>query len=632
MDQRVLVVFLFLWSSGVLPGLQTEKRDNFEEMTDVSLSGGSSRCNGQLRYEDRRKVDDYNWDLQFAAMICKNLDCGSALQISSFLPFLKRHMDLLSLPTIECSDSVRLVNGTSLCSGRLERKSDQSNRSWSSVCEDDFDQQDAEVVCRDLGCGAPSVLQGALYGDGDSSASSTCSSGKAVGLTCSEPNAVRLVGGSSRCAGDLEMKTQGEWRKVHDVTQWNLKKTDILCGKLDCGSAVSTRKKKIGIKEYMWIFGSACLQPNSAVRECLSSAYRVLSFMEINCSESVRLVNGTSLCSGRLEVKSDQSDQSNQSWSSVCDKDFDQQDAEVVCRELGCGAPSFLQGALYGDGKTPMWTKEFRCGGNESALLGCGSSAGSTCSPGNAVGLTCSEPDEIRLVDGSHRCIGRLEMKHEGEWRPVDENQWDLESASLVCGQLACGAVLSIETKEMSQLNAWHVQLSCEHDSMLRECSFIQPGSSYANLEVTCSDFLVQPNISLATHTDGVSNAMQKGFEVLIGSEYTISCSILPQQPGGSFQLIWKTSAALESFTLAAVNHSAHFQFTAADPTHQGEYRCVYHLHVFSHNLSSESQPLRLTFSASVAHLLIRLFVVVLFVASSAVPYLCQIRGSGIEM
>lgn len=89
-------------------------------------------------------------------------------------------------------------------------------------------------------------------------------------------------------------------------------------------------------------------------------------------------------------MKSDQSDQSNQSWSSVCDKDFDQQDAEVVCRELGCGAPSFLQGALYGDGKTPMWTKEFRCGGNESALLGCGSSAGSTCSPGNAVGLTCS--------------------------------------------------------------------------------------------------------------------------------------------------------------------------------------------------------------------------------------------------
>ena len=103
-------------------------------------------------------------------------------------------------------------------------------------------------------------------------------------------------------------------------------------------------------------------------------------------SDSVRLVNGTSLCSGRLEVKSEQS------WSSVCEDDFDQQDAEVVCRELGCGAPSVLQGALYGEVEAPMWTKEFQCGGHESALLDCrrSDSARSTCSPGKAVGLTCS--------------------------------------------------------------------------------------------------------------------------------------------------------------------------------------------------------------------------------------------------
>ena len=102
--------------------------------------------------------------------------------------------------------------------------------------------------------------------------------------------------------------------------------------------------------------------------------------------DSVRLVNGNSLCSGRLEVKSEQS------WSSVCEDDFDQQDAEVVCRELGCGAPSVLQGALYGEVEAPMWTKEFQCGGHESALLDCrrSDSARSTCSPGKAVGLTCS--------------------------------------------------------------------------------------------------------------------------------------------------------------------------------------------------------------------------------------------------
>ncbi|XP_034146997.1 uncharacterized protein LOC105020828 [Esox lucius] len=57
---------------------------------------------------------------------------------------------------------VRLVGGDGLCSGRLEVKSSQS---WVSVCESDFDQQDAVVVCNEIGCGAPVVLQGGLYGE-----------------------------------------------------------------------------------------------------------------------------------------------------------------------------------------------------------------------------------------------------------------------------------------------------------------------------------------------------------------------------------------------------------------------------------------------------------------------------------
>ena len=101
--------------------------------------------------------------------------------------------------------------------------------------------------------------------------------------------------------------------------------------------------------------------------------------------DSVRLVNGTSVCSGRVEVKS------NQTWFSVCEGDFDQQDAEVVCRELGCGSPSFLQGALYGDMNVSMWTHEFQCQGNESALLECGisDSTRNTCSRDTPLGIIC---------------------------------------------------------------------------------------------------------------------------------------------------------------------------------------------------------------------------------------------------
>ncbi|KAM9425916.1 scavenger receptor cysteine-rich type 1 protein M130-like [Pholidichthys leucotaenia] len=196
---------------------------------------------------------------------------------------------------------------------------------------------------------------------------------------------------------------------------------------------------------------------------------------------SVRLLNGTSLCSGRLEVKS------NQSWSSVCQADFDQQDAEVVCRELGCGPPSLLQGALYGDVEAPVGTKEFQCGGTESALLDCRSSgsARKSCSPGEAVGLTCSEP--VRLVGGDSRCGGTVEVKHLGEWRPVRGVDWSLKTAAVVCEHLDCGSAVSVgERKESLERDVWEIYPRCvQSGSSLRDCVTSSRSSSLQT--VSCS-------------------------------------------------------------------------------------------------------------------------------------------------
>ncbi|XP_067458122.1 scavenger receptor cysteine-rich type 1 protein M130-like [Thunnus thynnus] len=214
-----------------------------------------------------------------------------------------------------------------------------------------------------------------------------------------------------------------------------------------------------------------------------------------NSLDSVRLVNGTSPCSGRLEVKSEQS------WSSVCEADFDQQDAEVVCRELGCGAPSVLQGALYGEVEAPMWTKEFQCGGHESALLDCGrsDSARSTCSPGKAVGLTCSEP--VRLVGGTSRCAGTLEVKR-SEWRPVDGSYWTLKEAAVVCRDLDCGSAVSTGRRnEATDRSVWLINPYCVHSgSALRDCASSYYASSI--MELTCSgksisDIIYDSNIFL---------------------------------------------------------------------------------------------------------------------------------------
>ncbi|XP_026207142.1 collagen alpha-4(VI) chain-like [Anabas testudineus] len=202
--------------------------------------------------------------------------------------------------------------------------------------------------------------------------------------------------------------------------------------------------------------------------------------------DSVRLVNGTSLCSGRLEVKSNQSNQ----WSSVCEADFDQQDAEVVCRELGCGAPSVLLRGLYGQVEAQMWTRQFQCGGNESALLNCRrSDSTTTCSPGRAVGLTCSEP--MRLMGGSSRCAGTLEVKHRGMWRPANHTVWSLKDTQWVCRELGCGFAVSTEKRDHSlERSIWWISPDCVQSGfMMREC--VSSGCSSFTLEIICSNPVV---------------------------------------------------------------------------------------------------------------------------------------------
>uniref|UniRef100_A0A3P8NQ53 SRCR domain-containing protein n=1 Tax=Astatotilapia calliptera TaxID=8154 RepID=A0A3P8NQ53_ASTCA len=397
------------------------------------------------------------------------------------------------------ADSVRLLNGSSLCSGRLQVK---SNQKWSSVCEADFDLQDAEVVCREFSCGPPSVLQGALYGEVEApvcskefqceghesalldcrssgSARNSCSPGKAVGLTCSEP--VRLVRGASRCAGTLEFNHQGNWRPVSGFG-WTLKKAAAFCQHLGCGSVVFVGQRVNSLLGDNVNINPDCVHSGPALKECATLGFSIYN-LDLKCSDSVRLLNGSSLCSGRLQVKS------NQKWSSVCEADFDLQDAEVVCRELGCGPPSVLQGALYGEVEAPVWSKEFQCEGHESALLDCRSSgsARKSCSPGKAVGLTCSE-SHVRLMGGASRCAGTLEVKHLEEWRLVHGSDWTLKEAAVVCEHLGCGSAVYVgEREEFPYRFVWEIKPDCVHfQSGQIECAKSTVLSSI--LDLTCSD------------------------------------------------------------------------------------------------------------------------------------------------
>uniref|UniRef100_A0A674JDX8 Soluble scavenger receptor cysteine-rich domain-containing protein SSC5D n=1 Tax=Terrapene triunguis TaxID=2587831 RepID=A0A674JDX8_9SAUR len=145
----------------------------------------------------------------------------------------------------------------------------------------------------------------------------------------------------------------------------------------------------------------------------------LLYFADSGISEvgQLRLVKGPSRCAGRVEVLH------NQQWGTVCDESWDITNAGVVCRQLGCGmALSAPGGARFGRGSDRIWLDDVHCIGTEAAL---------------------SDLAQLRLVNGSSRCNGRVEVFHNKKWGTVCDNSWDLQDAGVICRQLGCGMALS---------------------------------------------------------------------------------------------------------------------------------------------------------------------------------------------
>ncbi|NWW90241.1 DMBT1 protein, partial [Rhynochetos jubatus] len=154
----------------------------------------------------------------------------------------------------------------------------------------------------------------------------------------------------------------------------------------------------------------------------------------------LRLVGGLSECTGRVEVFY------NNQWGTVCDDNWGLSDAQVVCRQLGCGVALLALGsAHFGWGSGPIWLDDVSCTGQETDFSECkaktwgihnchhGEDASVVCAAGN------SSSANVRLVDGPHRCAGRVEVFHDGQWGTVCDDSWGLNDAVVVCKQLGCG-------------------------------------------------------------------------------------------------------------------------------------------------------------------------------------------------
>ncbi|XP_078284968.1 scavenger receptor cysteine-rich domain-containing protein DMBT1-like [Rhinoraja longicauda] len=521
----------------------------------LRLVNGGSPCAGRVEvYYERNwgTVYDEGWDLQDAAVVCRELGCGAAVGAPGGAHFGQWFGPVVIVrvrcngseaalrecesaewgPTgltnsndagVICEDHKmpRLVSGDDPCMGRLEVVYGDT---WGTVCDLHWDRNDAKVVCNQLQCRhALSVPGAAYFGEGTglvrnevfgcqgnesslwhcprSSGTRHCNHGNDVGVICSGNHGPRLVGGKNRCSGRVEVLHGDKWGTVCDQ-YFSLDAAGVVCEHLQCGAVAATP----GGAHFgqgtgpVWKENYRCRGNESRLADCPVSAWDQISCSHRNdasliCSDeswSVRLSNGGSRCDGRVEVYH------NGRWGRVHDRSWNINDSNVVCRELGCGSAIFAyNSSRYGESELPVWVTDVQCEGDEARLRNCSTF---TMNPfptdSIGVGVLCSDHRRLRLTGGGSACAGRLELYYHGSWGTVCDDLWDLLDDNVVCRQLGCGYAL--EDKPLGYCGGsrgpiWLDDVRCSgNESYLWECPSAPLGehdcSHKEDVTVKCSE------------------------------------------------------------------------------------------------------------------------------------------------
>uniref|UniRef100_A0A3Q3ANV5 SRCR domain-containing protein n=1 Tax=Kryptolebias marmoratus TaxID=37003 RepID=A0A3Q3ANV5_KRYMA len=361
-----------------------------------------------------------------------------------------------------CLPKVRLVNGRNGCEGRVEVS---LNGFSGTVCDDDWDMVDANVVCRQLGCGvAVAVGSSSQFGQGsgfialdnvDCKGSErnlsqcrslgwgvhNCYHYEDVGVACD--GTIRLVNGRNTCEGRVEIYFQGKWGTVCD-DDWKFNNAMVVCRQIGCGTAVAAHTNSyFGYGTgFIFLDNVNCRSTEAELKMCKNLGWGKHNCGHhedagVTCLETIRLVNGQNKCEGRVEVLY------KTAWGTVCDDDWEFDNAVVVCRQLGCGPAKAAKSlAFFGYGSGPILLDNVKCNGIELELSDCVHVEWGqhNCGHHEDAGVICERM--LRLVGGQHQCEGRVEIYLNSEWGTVCDDAWDLPDAQVVCLLVGCGEAI----------------------------------------------------------------------------------------------------------------------------------------------------------------------------------------------
>ncbi|XP_034886224.1 neurotrypsin [Mirounga leonina] len=300
---------------------------------------------------------------------------------------------------------IRLVGGRSAWEGRVEI---YHAGQWGTVCDDQWDEADAEVICRQLGLsGIAKAWNQAYFGEGSGAimldevrctgnelsieqcpksswGEHNCDHKEDAGVSCTPltDGVIRLGGGKGSHEGHLEVYYRGQWGTVCD-DGWTELNTYVVCRQL--GYKYGKQSPANHFEEStgpIWLDDVSCSGKESSFVQCSRrqwgrhdcshredvgiTCYPGGNGYRLSLGFPIRLMDGENKKEGRVEVFI------NGQWGTICDDGWTDKDATVICRQLGYKGPARARTmAYFGEGKGPIHVDNVKCTGNERSLADC---------------------------------------------------------------------------------------------------------------------------------------------------------------------------------------------------------------------------------------------------------------------
>ncbi|XP_038075981.1 deleted in malignant brain tumors 1 protein-like [Patiria miniata] len=376
-------------------------------------------------------------------------------------------------------DYIRFVGGSQQSEGRVEIYNDNV---WKGLCSDDWTMAEAQVSCRQQGLPPPpEVVPGGTFGSSKAgdilqvsldctgqefslatcpqmARQTPCASGDAA-VRCGEPIEaqefdLRLVNGETFAENRVEILHQGEWGTICHTIFDGKNKASVACHQLGFLYAEVATKSFGPQTENIVLTKVICNGNEERLVDCYhdelgTSTCSYGQDLGVVCSNvesptptpnptpddgELRLVGGPDPYQGRVEVYIAEEGK----WATICGEVWDLTRANTICHWLEYRPPTSFGTGLNGGAMGEI----ANCPLRYDLFIPTYCELTNTCTHDMDAYVVCDAKEagiegQPRLVNGSERTEGRVEIYDQNAWRTLCADDLTLIGQQIVCRQLS---------------------------------------------------------------------------------------------------------------------------------------------------------------------------------------------------